>query len=69
MIGASPKWLPNVALVGAVLGVSTSGLFIRLAESPALVIAAYRMVFVTALLLPVLALTRATDFKQIQRRD
>lgn len=69
MIGASPRWLPNIALVGAVLGVSTSGLFIRLAESPPLAIAAYRMVFVTAILVLILALRGERTFARIQRPD
>ena len=58
MTQAPPRYLPNLALVIAVLGVSTSGLLIRLAESPSLVIATYRMALVTAVLLPVLVLTR-----------
>jgi drug/metabolite transporter (DMT)-like permease len=63
---APPRYLPNLALVVAVLGVSTSGLFIRLAESPPLVIATYRMVLVTALLLPVLILTRRSQSAAIE---
>jgi drug/metabolite transporter (DMT)-like permease len=55
---AAPSSLPRLALIGAVLGVSSSGLFIRLAESPSLVIAAYRMILVTLMLAPVLAVTQ-----------
>jgi len=63
------SFLPNLVLVAAVLGVSTSGLFIRLAESPSLVIATYRMVFVTALLILPLMLTGREDLARAKARD
>jgi drug/metabolite transporter (DMT)-like permease len=66
---APPRYLPNLALVVAVLGVSSSGLFIRLAESPSLIIATYRMLLVTGMLLPVLLLTGRSDFASIGRRE
>jgi drug/metabolite transporter (DMT)-like permease len=65
---APPRYLPNLALVVAVLGVSSSGLFIRLAESPSLIIATYRMLFVTAMLLPILLVTGRADFVSIGRQ-
>jgi drug/metabolite transporter (DMT)-like permease len=65
---ALSRYLPNLGLVVAVLGVSTSGLFIRLAESPSLVIATYRMVLVTAMLLPVLLATRRFDLAPVGGR-
>jgi drug/metabolite transporter (DMT)-like permease len=63
------SFLPNLVLVAAVLGVSTSGLFIRLAESPSLVIATYRMVFVTALLILPLMLAGREDLARAKARD
>jgi drug/metabolite transporter (DMT)-like permease len=66
---APPRYLPNLALVVAVLGVSSSGLLIRLAESPSLIIATYRMLLVTGLLLPLLLVTRRLDVASLGRPE
>lgn len=57
---AEPPFNPYFALVSGVLAVSTGAIFARLAEAPALVIAAYRVGLATLLLTP-LAWLRARD--------
>lgn len=44
---------PSLALISGVLAVSTGAIFVRLAEAPALVIAAYRVGLATLLLVPI----------------
>ncbi|MFN0070349.1 MAG: DMT family transporter [Chloroflexota bacterium] len=58
-----------LALLGAVLAVSSSALFIRIATAPPLVIAAYRMLIVAALLLPVAAIVQRADLSRLNRGD
>ena len=50
---AAPPFNPNLALVSGILAVSTGAIFARLADAPALVIAAYRVGLATLVLLPV----------------
>ncbi len=50
---ASPPFNPYFALVSGVLAVSTGAIFARLAEAPALVIAAYRLGLATIVLAPI----------------
>ena len=50
---AAPPFNPYLALVSGVLAVSTGAIFARLADAPALVIAAYRVGLATLVLLPV----------------
>jgi drug/metabolite transporter (DMT)-like permease len=50
---APPLFNPYFALVSGVLAVSTGSIFARLAEAPALVIAAYRLGFATIVLAPI----------------
>jgi drug/metabolite transporter (DMT)-like permease len=60
---------PSLALVSGVLAVSTGAIFARLADAPALVIAAYR-VGLAALLLAPLAWWKAGDeLRRLTRRD
>ncbi|WP_435146947.1 DMT family transporter [Halobaculum sp. P14] len=62
---------PHVALVVAILAVSTSAVLVEWSRAPSLVKALYRVVFTTAFLLPV-ALYRPTDraaFTEIRPRD
>ena len=54
-----PGFPPRLAVIIGVIAVSTASLIIRLSSSPALAIAAYRLVFATMLLLPAFALTAA----------
>ncbi|WP_439026117.1 DMT family transporter [Haloarchaeobius sp. DT45] len=61
-----PPW---VALVVAVLAVSTSAPLVRLSEAPSTVKALYRVAFMTAIVAP-LALRRGSgDFQRIGRKD
>lgn len=64
-----PRLIPIAALTFAVVAVSSSALFIRLAESPPLVIAAYRMAFATALLLPAALCFQAADLRSLRSGD
>ena len=50
---ASPPFNPYFALVSGVLAVSTGAIFARLADAPALVIAAYRLGLATLILAPI----------------
>jgi len=48
-----PPFNPSLALISGVLAVSTGAIFARLAEAPALVIAAYRVGLASLILAPV----------------
>ena len=49
----NPPFTPYFALVSGVLAVSTGAIFARLAEAPALVIAAYRLGIAVLILAPI----------------
>jgi drug/metabolite transporter (DMT)-like permease len=49
----NPPFNPSLALISGVLAVSTGAIFVRLAEAPALVIAAYRVGLASLLLVPI----------------
>lgn len=55
-----PPFNPSLALVTGVLAVSTGAIFVRLAEAPAMVIAAYRVGLASLILAPI-AWWRARD--------
>lgn len=60
---------PSVALVSGILGVSTGAIFVRLAEAPALVTAAYRVGLAVLILLPFVWYLARDEFKRLTRRD
>ena len=60
---------PVVALGIAILAVSTSAILIRYSSAPTLVIALYRVLFTTVLLLPFAVHSYRDAFYQLSRRD
>jgi drug/metabolite transporter (DMT)-like permease len=52
-MGERPTFNPSLALVSGVLAVSTGAIFAKLAEAPALVIAAYRVGLASLILAPI----------------
>jgi drug/metabolite transporter (DMT)-like permease len=64
-----PPSLPYVGIAVAIVGVSFASIFIRWSESPPLVIAAYRMLLVSILLLPFAAIASRNEIRTMSRRD
>lgn len=60
---------PMVALVVAVLAISTSAILIRWSEAPSLVKALYRVVFTTLLLAPLAFTRHGSELRSISGRD
>jgi drug/metabolite transporter (DMT)-like permease len=58
-----------VALVVAIIAVSTSAILIRWSSAPSLVKAFYRVLFTTALVAPFAFRNHSDDFRQLSRRD
>jgi drug/metabolite transporter (DMT)-like permease len=58
-----------VALVVAIVAVSTSAILIRWSSAPSLVKAFYRVFFTTVLVAPVALRGHSDDFRQLSRRD
>lgn len=63
------KTLPITALVIGTMGVSCGAIFARMADAPALVIAAYRMGFALVLLLPWIGVSTSRASTSIEFRD
>ena len=59
---------PFIGVAVAVLCVSFSSIFIRWSDAPALVIAAYRMLFASLMLLPFAVIHREAQFKFLDRK-
>ena len=64
-----PSFNPYVALVSGVLAVSTGAIFVRLADAPTLVIAAYRLGLATLILVPIAWWKGREDLKRLGQRD
>jgi len=60
---------PYIALLVGVLSVSFAAIFIRLAEAPPLVIAAYRLTIASAVLIPIASLKSTYGLRNLSRRD
>ena len=60
---------PYVTLLVGVLSVSFAAIFIRLADAPPLVIAAYRLVIASAILIPIASLKSRHGLNNLSRRD
>jgi drug/metabolite transporter (DMT)-like permease len=60
---------PYVTLLVGVLSVSFAAIFIRLADAPPLVIAAYRLSIASAILVPIAAMKSGHVLKDLSRRD
>jgi drug/metabolite transporter (DMT)-like permease len=58
-----------VTLLVGVLSVSFAAIFIRLADAPPLVIAAYRLAIASAILVPIAAMKSGHVLKDLSRRD
>ena len=64
------KWFnPYVALFVGVITVSTSAIFVKLAEAPAEVIAFYRLFFSVIILLPIFLYKYVGELRDITKRD
>ncbi|WP_404459210.1 DMT family transporter [Sutcliffiella horikoshii] len=64
------KWFnPYVALAVGVVTVSTSAIFVKLADAPAGVVAFYRLFFSVILLLPIFLYKYVGELKDISKRD
>jgi drug/metabolite transporter (DMT)-like permease len=66
---ATPPFNPSLALVSGVLAVSTGAIFARLAEAPALVIAAYRVGLASLLLAPFAWWQARAELLELEKRD
>jgi drug/metabolite transporter (DMT)-like permease len=64
-----PPLNPYFALLSGVLAVSTGAIFARLADAPALVIAAYRVGLATLVLVPFTWWKTRIELKSLNRRD
>jgi len=64
-----PPSIPYVGIAVAIVGVSFASIFIRWSESPPLVIAAYRMLLVSIILLPFAAITSRYEIRTMSQRD
>jgi drug/metabolite transporter (DMT)-like permease len=60
-----PAW----TLAVGVVGISTGAIFVRLADAPALVIAAYRLGLTLLVLLPLAAWKAAPELRRLSRRE
>lgn len=60
---------PYLYLASGVIAVSFAAIFIKLSSAPALVIAAYRLLFASLCLSPVVLLCHRRELATIQRRD
>jgi drug/metabolite transporter (DMT)-like permease len=64
------KWMnPYMALAIGVVTVSTSAIFVKLAEAPAGVIAFYRLLFSVLLIMPIFLYKYMQELKVITKRD
>jgi drug/metabolite transporter (DMT)-like permease len=66
---ATPPINPYLVLAWAVAAVSTGAIFARLADAPALVIAAYRLGLAAAVIAPVAWWKAGSELRQLTRRD
>ncbi len=66
---AEPPFNPYLALVSGVLAVSTGAIFARLAEAPALVIAAYRVGLATLVLAPITWIKARDEIRKLSGHD
>ncbi|WP_372995448.1 DMT family transporter [Lutispora sp.] len=60
---------PYFALILSVLSVSTSSIFVRFSDAPAMIISAYRMLFTLLLMTPVALVKHKEELAQITKRD
>lgn len=65
----APPFNPYLALLVATLAVSTGAIFARLADAPALVIAAYRVGLATLILAPIAGWKARDEILKLSKRD
>ncbi len=65
----TPPFNPSIALISGVLAVSTGAIFARLAEAPALVIAAYRVGLASLILAPFAWWQARDELLSLRRKD
>ncbi len=65
----TPPYNPYLALLVATLAVSTGAIFARLADAPALVIAAYRLGLATLILAPIAWWKAREEMMKLSKRD
>ncbi len=65
----APPFNPSLALVSGVLAVSTGAIFARLAEAPALVIAAYRLGLASVILAPIAWWQARDELLSLRKKD
>ncbi|HEX3031311.1 MAG TPA: DMT family transporter [Bacillota bacterium] len=68
-IGDKPLVNPYLAILVGVLAVSFSSLFVKLATAPAIIIAAYRLIFTFLILAPYTVTAKLADVKALSLRD
>lgn len=68
-ITGNPPFNPYLALLSGVLAVSTGAIFARLADAPALVIAAYRVGLATLVITPIALLKAREELLGLSRRE
>ena len=67
---SAEKWAkPYFALAFGICGVSTGAIFARLADAPAITIAAYRVGFTVVLLAPAIWISARRELRGLQARD
>jgi drug/metabolite transporter (DMT)-like permease len=64
-----PPVPPFFVLLLGVIAVSTGSIFARLADAPALVIAAYRCTLATLILLPIASISARDELRRLARRE
>lgn len=67
--GMAPPFNPYLALIVGTMAVSTGAIFARLADAPALVIAAYRVGLATLILAPIAWYKARDEIKTLSKRD
>ncbi|MDV2583390.1 DMT family transporter [Alkalibacillus haloalkaliphilus] len=60
---------PYIAIAIGVVAVSTSAIFVRLADAPSSIIANYRLLLAVLIMLPLILWKHTGEFKHISRRD
>ena len=65
----TPRFNPYAVLIIGIIGVSTGSIFARLADAPALVIAAYRMGLAALILIPLAAWKAGDELRNLSVHD
>src|SRR5690625_8030737 len=65
-----PPFNPYIAVIIGVLSVSTSAVFVKLAnEAPAAIIANYRLLFAVIIMAPIIFIEYRHEFTHIKKKD